>query len=420
MDCFSDIFQCSQQPLSGEFRTRMILANESCSVDNREMNKLAAQQVRAYTDSRQDQIIDLIKELVLIESPTLQTQTHPEIHDILIREFTSIGYSCFRKTGKTSGGLLYCRPSQRERRRQVQLLLGHCDTVWDIGTLKNSMPLQQEGDKLRGPGIYDMKAGLAQMVYALRTLRELNISPSVTPVVLITSDEELGSDDSVKFIKSLSKRVKRVLIPEPSYGENGGLKTSRKGVGRYEIRITGKAAHSGLEPEKGISAVVVLADVIKELSLLNDYDRGISVNVGVVEGGTRENVVPAESRALVDVRIRTTKDAWKIDQAIRAIKPSLEGAAIKVLGGIDRPPMEKTEANQELWRQAEVAGKELGLKLHGVESGGASDGNFTSEFTATLDGLGAVGGGAHALHEFIRTDKVSERTALLALLLMQD
>ncbi len=398
----------------------MILANESRSVDNREMNKISGQQVRAHTDSRKDQIIELIKELVMIESPTLQTQAHREIHEILIREFSRIGYSCFRRTGRSSGGLLYCRPSERIRRQEAQLLLGHCDTVWDIGTLKDSMPLRQEGELLRGPGIYDMKTGLAQIVYALRTLKELNYQPSVTPIVLITSDEELGSEDSIKFIRSLSKRVKRVLIPEPSYGENGGLKTSRKGVGRYEILITGKAAHSGLEPEKGISAVVVLADIIKELNSLNDYDRGISVNVGVVEGGTRENVVPAESRALVDVRVRTTKDAWKIDQAVRAMKPSLPGASIKILGGIDRPPMERTEANQKLWKQAELVGREMGLKLYGVESGGASDGNFTSQYTATLDGLGAVGGGAHALHEFIRTDKVSERTALLAMLLMQD
>ena len=202
--------------------------------------------------------------------------------------------------------------------------------------------------------------------------------------------------------------------------KRGALKTSRKGVGRYEIRIKGKAAHSGLEPEKGVSAVVVLADVIKELSSLSDFKQGISVNVGVVEGGTRENVVPAHSRALVDVRVRTTSDALRIDRAIKELKPSLAGAEIEVLGGIDRPPMEKTEVNQALWKKAERIAKSMGIELEGVESGGASDGNFTSEFAATLDGLGAVGGGAHALHEFIRTDKVSERTALLAMLIASD
>ena len=397
-----------------------MLAIDRSSMENRDVSKSIAQQVRAFTDSNQDRIIALIEELVLIETPTLRTETHPRIHEILIREFARAGYSCFRRSGKTSGGLLYSRPARRERNREAQLILGHCDTVWDIGTLKKDMPLKIEGNMMKGPGVYDMKAGLAQTVYALRALKELKIFPSITPVVLITSDEELGSDDSVKLIKSLSKKVKRVLIPEPSFGETGSLKTSRKGVGRYEIRITGKAAHSGLEPEKGISAVVVLADVIKELSFLNDYAQGISVNVGLVEGGTRENVVPAESRALVDVRIRTTIDAWKIDQAIRSIQPSLPGAAIEVTGGIDRPPMEKTEANQELWKKAEKVGKELGLDLKGVESGGASDGNFTSEFVATLGGLGPVGGGAHALHEFIRLDKVSERTALLAMLMIQD
>lgn len=394
-----------------------MLALSPGDMENGDMEKSIERKIRSFTDSHQEQILSLIRELVLIESPTLQTGTHPKIHEVLIREFSRFGYRCFRKSGKTSGGLLYCAPANRRRNQAVQLILGHCDTVWDLGTLKKDMPLIEEGNTLKGPGVYDMKAGLAQTVYALRALHESGVTTSVTPVVLITSDEELGSDDSVKLIKSLSRKVNRVLIPEPSYGEEGALKTSRKGVGRYEIRISGKAAHSGLEPEKGVSAVIVLADVIKELSSLNDFMRGVSVNVGVVEGGTRENVVPAHSRALVDVRVRTTSDARRIDLAIKALKPSLPGAGIEVLGGIDRPPMEKTESNQALWRKAEKIGKEMGIELLGVESGGASDGNFTSEFAATLDGLGAVGGGAHALHEFIRTDKVSERTALLAMLI---
>jgi glutamate carboxypeptidase len=403
-----------------EEKSRLLLAKNHSHMENIDMSRSIARQIRAFSDDNQERIVELIKELVLIETPTLQTETHPKIHEVLIREFSSAGYSCLRKRGKTSGGLLYCRPAERTRNRESQLILGHCDTVWDIGTLREKMPLIVDGNIMKGPGVYDMKAGLAQAIYALKALKELCIVPAVTPVVLISSDEELGSDDSLTLIKTLSKKVKRVLIPEPSFGDAGSLKTSRKGVGRYEIRITGKAAHSGLEPEKGISAVVVLADVIKELSSLSDYSKGISVNVGVVEGGTRENVVPAESRALVDVRARTTSDAWKIDQSIKNIQPTLPGAVIEVLGGIDRPPMEKTKANQALWKKAERIGEELGLDLKGVESGGASDGNFTSEFAATLDGLGPVGGGAHALHEFIRLDKVSERTSLLAMLLMED
>ena len=389
-------------------------------MENVKMNKTTARKIREYTDSCQDQMIDLIRELVTIETPTLQTQTHSEIHKVLSREFSELGYNCLRKTGKTSGGLLFCRPADRKKKNNIQLLLGHCDTVWDLETINGEMPLVQEGNIFKGPGIYDMKTGLAQMVFALKALRKMEITPSVTPVVLITSDEELGSDDSVKWLRMIAKQSVRVLIPEPSYGEEGHLKTSRKGVGRYEIQITGKAAHSGLEPEKGISAVVVLADVIKELTSLNDYPSGISVNVGVVEGGTRENVIPAESRALVDVRVRTTADALRIDKEIRKLKPTLPGASITVAGGIDRPPMERTAANQKLWKTAEKLGKDLGLDLKEVESGGASDGNFTSEFAATLDGLGAVGGGAHALHEFIRTDRLAERTALLALLIAED
>lgn len=393
------------------------LANSPDAVENMMMNNSIAGKVLNNIDAGRERIIDLITELVRIETPTMATSAHAGIHKVLAREFSGLGYDCFIRSGKTSGGVFYSRPAERRKNAGLQLLLGHCDTVWDIGTLENDIPLKIEGDLLKGPGAYDMKAGIAQMIFALKALRELEIDPPLTPVVLITSDEELGSDDSVKLIRSLAKKAGRVLIPEPSYGDSGALKISRKGVGRYDIRITGKAAHSGLEPEKGISAVVVLADVIRELNALNDFPRGVSVNVGKVSGGTRENVVPASSRALVDVRVRTTADAVRIDGAIRSLKPSLPGAAIEVTGGIDRPPMERTEANLRLWRTAGKIGKELGLDLEGVESGGASDGNFTSEFAATLDGLGAVGGGAHALHEFIRLDKVTERTALLALLI---
>lgn len=381
------------------------------------MHETDIQKVMEYTSSASGQIVELTTELVSIETPTLETHTHPAIHEVLARELSAIGFSSLTRSGKSSGGLFYSRPGNREKGQGIQLLLGHCDTVWDLGSLDGALPLKIEGSIMKGPGVYDMKAGLAMMVYALKALHDLKIEPPLLPVVLVTSDEELGSDDSAKLIRSLARKSARVLIPEPSFGESGALKTSRRGVGRYEIRITGKAAHSGLEPEKGISAVVVLADVIKELGALNDYDRGVSVNVGVIEGGTRENVVPASSRALVDVRVRTGVDASRIDRAIRDLKPSLEGASIEILGGIDRPPMERTSANIGLWRTAERIGKQMGLELQEVESGGASDGNFTSEFAATLDGLGAVGGGAHALHEFIRTDSLPERTALLALLI---
>jgi len=384
------------------------------------MDKNLARKIRDYTDRNQRRIIDLIKELVLVESPTQAPLSHPRIHDILERELSSAGFRCFRKKGRTSGGLFYGSPAERRRGFPVQLILGHCDTVWDIGILENGMPLLEEGNLLRGPGVYDMKAGLAQAVFALKALRELEVVLPITPLFLVTSDEELGSEDSVKMIRSLARRVRRVLIPEPSYGPEGWLKTSRKGVGRYEIRVTGKASHSGLEPEKGISAVTVLAAAILELNQLNDHPAGISVNVGVVEGGTRENVVPAFARALVDVRVRSTADALRIDGSIRDLKPSLPGSLIEVRGGIDRPPMERTERNLRLWELARESGRELGLELDEIESGGASDGNFTSEFTATLDGLGAVGDGAHASHEFIRLDRVSERTALLALLLSRE
>lgn len=383
------------------------------------MHKDDIRSVMEYTVSAADRIIDLTRELVSIETPTLETHTHSAIHEILARELQAIDFVSFRKSGKISGGLFYSRPLERRKGQDIQLLLGHCDTVWDLGSLEGDVPLKTEGDIIKGPGIYDMKSGLAMIVYALKALHGLKIKPSLLPVVLVTSDEELGSDDSVQLIRKLAGKSSRVLIPEPSYGESGALKTSRKGVGRYEIRITGKAAHSGLEPEKGVSAIVVLADVIKELSSLNDFQKGVSVNVGVIEGGTRENVVPASSRALVDVRVRTKSDALRIDQKIRSLEPSLEGAKIEISGGIDRPPMERTPGNIRLWKITEEIGRKMGLDLEEVESGGASDGNFTSELAPTIDGLGAVGGGAHALHEFIRSYSLPERTALLALLIAE-
>jgi len=297
------------------------------------------------------------------------------------------------------------------------LLLGHCDTVWPLGTLQK-MPLEMSEGVMRGPGVYDMKAGLVQMLYALQALHVLHLEPSVTPLVFINSDEEIGSSESTRYIRRLARLADRAFVLEPSLGVERKLKTARKGVGRFNVVMKGKAAHAGLNPGEGASAILELSYVIQKLFALNDPSKGITVNVGVIEGGLRPNVVAPESRAQGEFRVLTHKDAQQIAECIRNLQPVTPGVTLEIAERLSRPPMELTPRNQVLWETAKSLGREINLDLSAGLAGGASDGNTTSLFTATLDGLGAVGDGAHAQHEFIYSDKMVERGALLALLLM--
>jgi glutamate carboxypeptidase len=319
---------------------------------------------------------------------------------------------------------LYARPraaprefEQSQARRHWQLLLGHCDTVWRLGTLER-MPITREGDVLRGPGVYDMKAGLVEIVFALKALAELGLQPEVEPVVFINSDEEVGSRESTRYIKALARGADRALVMEPSLGLGGKLKTARKGVGRFVVKVTGKAAHSGLDPTAGASAILELSHVIQKLFALNDPASGASVNVGVIDGGIRANVVAPESSAIVDVRVANNKDAARIEAAILSLEAQTPGVSVEVEGNIGRPPLEHTPANRQLWRIASDLAQELELDIDEAMAGGASDGNTTSLYTATLDGLGAVGDGAHADHEHILVSQLAERCALLATLIL--
>jgi glutamate carboxypeptidase len=282
------------------------------------------------------------------------------------------------------------------------------------------MPLRIEEGVMRGPGAYDMKAGLVQMLYALRALRELQLEPAVTPVVFINSDEEIGSFESTPHIRRLAQTVERVFVLEPSLGLSGKLKTARKGVGQFRIVVKGKAAHAGLNPEAGASAILELSYIIQKLFALNDLDKGITVNVGVIDGGLRPNVIAPESRATADVRVRTHEDAQWIEERIHTLQPESPGITLEIEGRIHRLPMERTARNAALWETAQHLAQDLPLNSDLEEglAGGASDGNTTSLYTATLDGLGGVGDGAHAQHEFVALDKMVERGALLALLLM--
>ncbi|HET9949162.1 MAG TPA: M20 family metallopeptidase [Longimicrobiales bacterium] len=376
-----------------------------------------ARALRDYLSGRRDAMVELLVGLTYLESPTDVPEAQHPVQERLAEALERCGYAVRRIPGRATGGHLYARPAERPRDRPAQLLIGHTDTVWPVGTLA-SMPVVVENGCVRGPGSFDMKAGLVQGVFALEALRALELEPPVTPVFFMNSDEEVGSPESRRWVRLLAKRVVRTWVLEPAYGPEGRLKTARKGIVRFRILVRGKPAHAGLDPTAGASAIGEMALVVQRLHAMTDLERGITVNVGTIRGGTRPNVIAAEAVAEVDVRISRVADAAEIERAVRALRPSTPGTSIHVEGGLSMPPLERTERNRALWLQAVDAGRRLGLELGEYTSGGGSDGNTTSQYTATLDGLGAVGDGAHALHEGVMVAGMVERAALLAELLM--
>lgn len=364
-------------------------------------------------------MVDLLRDLARLESPSLAPETQEAVLARLAAELSAAGLAVRRRRGGTSGGQIWAAPPRAARNGSgAQLLVGHCDTVWPLGTLAH-MPVEVRDGRLAGPGVFDMKGGLVQGIFALRALAELGLQPPLAPVVLVTSDEEIGSTDSMPILLRLARRARRVFVLEPALGPAGRLKTRRKGSLRFTIRVHGRAAHSGLDPEKGASAILELAQVIRSLYALGDRERGITINVGVVSGGTRRNVVAAEAQAEVDVRVLRMEDAREVERAMRSLQPETPGTSLEVEGGLDRPPLEATPGNRALWEAAERCARELGFELGEGTAGGASDGSFTSQLVPTLDGLGAVGDGAHAEHEHVLIDRMPERAALLALLLLE-
>lgn len=360
------------------------------------------------------EFVGFLRQLVLEESPSTVPDAQAGVRGLLGGALREVGLDVEYVPGERTGGHLVARTPGAEGRGQ--LLLGHMDTVWPLGTLQR-MPVEVEGDVLRGPGVFDMKAGLAIGIFALRVLRDLGEDPGVAPVFLITSDEEIGSPESEPLIVSWARRVSRAFVLEPALGLEGHIKTRRKGVGHFAIDVAGRSAHGGLAPEEGASAILELAEVIRQVTALADPERGITVNVGVIQGGSRANVVADSARAELDVRVWNAEDAELIEAALYGLEPTVPGTSLTVAGRVGRAPLERTPRNARLWEEARDIGAELGLELSEGAAGGASDGNFTSAHTATLDGLGAVGDGAHALHEFVYIDRVVERVALLAGLL---
>lgn len=377
-----------------------------------------AQEISRWVEAHRDELVAFASKLVGAESPSVEPALTAQVLQHLGSALEELGYHVRRLRGRNTAGHLLARPAARPRSRRYQLLIGHCDTVWPEHTLR-TMPLNATDGKLHGPGVYDTKAGLAQLLFALKALNALRLKPRLRPVVFINSDEEIGSPESTRHIKRLARGADRALIIEPALGPEGRIKTARKGVGRYTVRIRGQAAHAGLEPGAGASAILELSHIIQKLFAMNDASRGITVNVGMVDGGLQANVIAPESTAIVDVRVPTQGDAELIESRIRSLTVETPGTAIEVEGGIGRPPLERTKRNRALWESAREVALLLGIELKDGTAGGASDGNTTSLFAPTLDGLGAVGGGAHASHEFVYVERLAERTALLALLLLE-
>jgi glutamate carboxypeptidase len=294
------------------------------------------------------------------------------------------------------------------------LILGHMDTVWELGTLAR-MPFRVRQGRAYGPGVFDMKSGIVIALFAIRNLLTLGIPLKHNLVLLVNADEEIGSPSSRSLTEREARKSDYVLVVEPPHGPQGALKTARKGVGEFEIRVQGRAAHAGIEPEKGVSAITEIARQITYLHSLADIPKGLTLSVGLVRGGTRSNVIPAEAVATVDVRTVRAQDQARIEKTLRALRPFDRRTKLTVSGGFNRPPMERTAKTAALFGRARQLAKPLGIDLKETLVGGGSDGNFTAALgVPTLDGLGAVGDGAHAAHEHIVVRELPRRAALVA------
>jgi len=376
-----------------------------------------ARAIHDFLRGRREEMVALLVALASEESPTDVPASQQPVQERLRQALGARGFDVRHLPGRRTGGHLFAVPAERQRGRPAQLLIGHSDTVWPVGTTR-SMPVAVDDGRVRGPGTFDMKAGLVQGLFALDALQALGLEPPATPVWLINSDEETGSPESKRWVRLLSRHAVRTFVLEPSLGPEGLLKTARKGVARFTVSVHGRAAHAGLDPTAGASAIEELAHVIQRLHAMTDLERGTTVNVGVVRGGTRPNVTAAHAEADVDVRFVSIADGEAVTEAIRGMTPSTEGTRLEIGGGIEIAPLERTPRNRALWAEARSAAERLGFALGDTISGGGSDGNTTSLFNATLDGLGAVGDGAHAAHEHVVIEGMAQRAALLAELLM--
>ncbi len=363
-----------------------------------------------YLRSRQQDLVDLTSEMVKCESPSGDAAALARM-----AEFVADRVAGMAKTHRLRGGHLLCEFQLPGKGQKGRILgLGHIDTVWPVGTLQR-MPLRIEDGRLWGPGVLDMKAGIAIFICAMQALRELELPVRRKVALLLNADEETGSATSREITEREALRSSAVLVMEPGTGLDGKLKTARKGVGGYRLTVRGKAAHAGVDFAAGASAILELARQIDRVAGFTDISRGTTVNPGVISGGTRSNVVAEEARAEIDIRVARLADATKIDRRFRTLRPFDKRCTVSVEGGLNRPPMERSGNIVQLFRTARKVGAEIGLNLEESMTGGGSDGNFTAALgVPTLDGLGAVGEGAHASHESILVDRLPDRAALVA------
>jgi glutamate carboxypeptidase len=371
--------------------------------------------LRDFCSAHRDWLLETTAALVRVESPTTDKTAVDRCGAELAARLEAIGARVTRLPRPERGDHLLaemgCGASQ-------VLLLGHFDTVWPVGQLAH-MPLVGSDGRLHGPGVFDMKAGIAIAMLAARALVETGTPLSRRIVMLWTTDEEIGSESSRAAIEDEARRSDAVLVLEPSL-PGGALKTARKGCGGYQLLVRGVAAHAGIEPEKGASAVEELAHQILHINGLQDLGRGISVNVVQVSGGLRSNVIPDEARAVVDVRAPTAAAAAAVDAAFRSLTPVNPRTTVQASGGFDRPPLERSDQVARLYKEARRVARELGVELGEGSTGGGSDGNFTAALgIPTLDGLGPEGEGAHAAHEHVLTESFPRRAALVAGLLVE-
>ena len=366
----------------------------------------------SFAESQHSWLIDTIEALVRLESPSTDKAAVDRCGAELERRLVAVGARVERLRQPARGDHLR---AEFEGDGPQILLLGHFDTVWDVGQLQR-MPWHEEDGRLHGPGIFDMKAGIAVAMLAVRALGDGgSVAPRV--VMLWTTDEEIGSATSRQVIEEEARRSRAVLVLEPSL-PGGAVKTWRKGCGDFELTVHGVSAHAGIDPGKGANAIHEIAHQIVAVQQLQDLKRGISVNVDVVVGGTRPNVIADSAHAAIDVRIPSASDGERIEAALKALRPRLAGTRLEVSGGFGRPPLERNGQVLALYRVAREVSAELGQPLGEGGTGGGSDGNFTAAIgVPTLDGLGPQGDGAHALHEHVLTKDLTWRAAFVAGLL---
>ena len=387
-----------------------------------EVDDLTLKKLRDYLHHCQTDMVELLRNLASLESPTEDLSAQFSMFHSIDRCLMPIGFRSRYLRGKDSGGICLFLPTGKWNRRNIprkrQLIVGHVDTVWPKGSL-GKMPVHLSNGRLYGPGVFDMKGGIVQAIFALQALDWLNLRPEFKPVLLLNSDEEKGSPDSRGIVKQVASQCERALIVEPPVGQEGLLKTERKGGGFLRLTIEGRAAHAGLNPEQGRNAIDQMILCLHQLAKIRDDYPRVTFNLGSIRGGVAANVVAPDCEVEVDIRITDSSDLISLKNRLPSLALGGDGFTVRLQLDLERPPLERNSRNQMLWHLSKRVAQHLGFNLQETSVGGGSDGNFTSEVCATLDGLGAVGGNAHQEDEYVVVDELPRRAALLAAILME-